>query len=103
MNTQELRAELAAQGTLKPGESGWWKVWGASVCDIRPGDAVGFRSDPVDTDSAEWHFVEDTFQAKSWPIRWGIVEDGERYTLGALCPIVLLRKGDRNTLSGSVR
>jgi hypothetical protein len=94
-----MRAELEAQPRMEPGTEGWWQVWGACVRDIRPGDAVAFAHDGV----TEWHYVEDTFVAKNAPIRWGIVEDGERYTLGAFTPIALLRRGTHHTLAASVR
>ena len=33
-------AELESQGTLAPGTQGWWKVWGAGVGHVRPGDII---------------------------------------------------------------
>jgi hypothetical protein len=37
---------LNAQGAIQPGTEGWWKVWGATLNDVRDGDLVmiGTRS-----------------------------------------------------------
>jgi hypothetical protein len=91
--------EFEAQPTLQPGDEGWWKVWGASPDDIKAGDIVLVK----DSDgNVETLFIEDTFLAKS-VTRVGVVIDGERQTLGRLCPIILVRKGTRNTLARSIR
>jgi hypothetical protein len=92
--TDEVRAEIEAQPALQPGESGWWKVWGARARDIRPGDYV--------LTADEEFYVQDTFAAKSI-VRLGIVCDGERSTIGMLCPVVILRPGTHHTLSESAR
>jgi hypothetical protein len=92
--TDEVRAEIEAQPRLEPGTEGWWKVWGARARDIRPGDYV--------LTSDEEFFVQDVFAAKSIA-RLGIVCDGERSTIGLLCPVVILRRGTRHTLSESAR
>lgn len=91
-------AELEAQPRLEPGTPGWWRVWGARVDDIRPGDIVMVKTA---NDEVETLFIEDTFPAKSIA-RYGIVVGGERSTLGRLCPIVLVRRGTHNTLSDSI-
>lgn len=93
-------AELEAQDRLEPGTPGWWKVWGATPRDIRSGDIIMHK----DGDQVVTEYVEDTFTAKAAPLRIGyVINDGQRFTLGALTPIVLLRKGTHNTLSDSVR
>jgi hypothetical protein len=101
LNNQELNQELDAQdakGRLQPGEPGWWQVWGASVQDIEPGDAV------VEAGTGgEWFYVQDVFQSNSPWLRLGIVVDGERQTIGIACPIGLMRRGTKNTLAASVR
>lgn len=96
--TQEV-AEFLCQSTLQPGEEGWWRVWGASARDIRAGDIVCTKDS---SDYPDVAFVEETFTARSHPIRVGIVVEGQRQTLGALVPILLVRKGTHNTLSDSI-
>jgi len=39
--TKEAVAAFEAQGALTPGAEGWWKVWGATPADARPGDLLG--------------------------------------------------------------
>lgn len=95
MTSAEALAQLEAQPVLQPGEAGWWKVWGASPRDIRAGDIV--------ITTSETFYVDDVYIAKAAPMRIGIVVDGEHQTIGALCPIVLVRQGTKNTLSESVR
>jgi len=98
MNAAQAIAEFEAQDVLQPGETGWWKVWGARVSDIKPNDIVLVKDGNGDVETL---FIEDTFTAKS-VARFGIVVfNGERQTLGQLCPIVLVRKGTHNTLSPS--
>lgn len=92
MNTAEAVAAYEAQPVLQPGEPGWWEVWGASPQDIRPGDLVLLKG-------GDSIFVQDTFLAKAHPIRVGLISDGEKCTLGVLCPIALIRQGTRNTLA----
>jgi hypothetical protein len=91
--------ELKAQGKIQPGEEGWWPVWGASPMDIKPGDIIGIYGEK------DWTFIRDTFQAKSHPLRVGLVDgkDGMEFTLGVLVRIVLFRRGTHNTLSPTCR
>lgn len=94
-------AEFESQPALDPGQDGWWKVWGASPQDIRAGDLVFTRGEADgDVDS---FFVQETFTSKAAPMRVGIVVDGRQQSIGALAPIVLVRRGTKNTLAGSVR
>lgn len=91
--------EAEAQGSLAPGEPGWWKVWGARVLDIRAGDMVLWQS------KEGWQevmLVESLYRAKSYPMRWGVVVEGTEQTVGSLMQIVLLRKGTSNTLADSI-
>jgi hypothetical protein len=93
MENREIQAELEVQGVLQPGQEGWWKVWGANVTHIRTGDVVHFKGDEG------WVFIEDTFEAKAAPIRRGFVSNGERFTMGVLVPVVVLRRGTHNFLA----
>lgn len=95
MDSTQALAQLEAQGTLKPGEEGWWKVWGAKIHDARKGDLILSNVDGEVVPT----LVEDTFKAKAYPMRAGIVCDGARCTFGALSTIVLLRRGTKNTLA----
>jgi hypothetical protein len=97
VETATAVAEFEAQGVLQPGDEGWWKVWGAGTRHIRPGDIVMHKCDG----EVLTEYVTDTFTAKAAPLRVGVVIGGERVTLGALVPIVLLRRGTRNTLAGA--
>lgn len=93
--TSEAVAAFEAQGVLEPGTEGWWKVWGAQVHHVQAGDLVGSLVDG----EMDWFLVEELFEAKAAPLRQGFVTDGERTTLGVLCPIVLLRRGTHNVLA----
>lgn len=93
--TAEAVAQFEAQGALVPPTLGWWKVWGAQVRHIQPGDLVATL---VDGDLA-WDLVRDTFTAKSAPLREGFITDEGRFTLGALVPIVLMRWGTHHMLA----
>lgn len=85
-------AEFGAQGAITPGTEGWWKVWGAQVRHIRPGDLV------LSGDNVE--LIADRFESKSAPLRVGFVDtDGNRFTLGARAPIALLRRGSHHLLA----
>lgn len=81
---------LAEQGSLPPGDSGWWEVWGARASDACVGDILLSKGGHTD-------FVTGTFEAKSI-VRVGLVSDGERFTIGMGAPIILLRWGTHNTL-----
>ena len=90
MTTKEAVKELEAQGVLQPGESGWWKVWGANIHSAKVGDLVITK---------EYEFlIEDVFEAKAHPVRRGFVVDGKRITMGALVPCVVMRQETKNTL-----
>lgn len=80
---------------LKPGTWGWWQVWGATPMHIRQGDIVLTVTD----NEVETLFIEDTFTAKAHPVRVGIVVNGQKQTIGALCNIVLVRRSQHHTLA----
>jgi hypothetical protein len=88
--------EFETQGKLEAGTEGWWQVWGASPHHIKGGDIILTKGSGDDIDTL---YVEDTFTAKAAPMRVGIVINGNKETLGALCPIILLRRGTHNTLA----
>lgn len=89
-------AELETQGVLAPGQEGWWKVWGATPADIRPRDIVVSLVDG----EAQTVYVADVFRSNAYPLRYGLIDvDAMRSTIGALVPIVLFRRGTRNTLA----
>ena len=51
--------KLEAQGDLKPGDQGYWEVWGARAMDIRPGDLVLMRwSQDDEAKRGVHHFAE---------------------------------------------
>lgn len=95
MNSAEALAQFEAQDTLQPGEEGWWKVYGATVRNARKGDLILSKVD----DEIVPTLVEDTFKAKAYPMRAGIICDGAKCTFGALSAIVLMRRGTHNMLA----
>lgn len=90
--------EFESQGELQPGEEGYWKVWGAMVRHIRPGDLVLSKTNPDDL-SICIDLIEDVYTPKNYPLHFGVVINGDKFTLGALTAIILLRKGTKNTLA----
>jgi hypothetical protein len=91
----EAQAEFEAQGAIPSGTEGWWRIWGASARHVRAGDLVLTLVD----DELKYDLVQELFEAKAAPMRWGYVADGERLTLGALYPFHLLRWGTKHTLA----
>lgn len=86
--------EYEAQGKLKPGEKGWWQVWGANVGHIREGDLILHDAD------GDWVHIQGLFEAKAAPLRRGFIDhEGERFTLGVLVPVIVVRQGTHNTLA----
>lgn len=102
MLTAQIRTELETQPTLQPGETGWWKVWGARAQDIRPGDIVVVSTagvidefqvaDPAPYGDGLKDLIRRRFRAST----------GELFSVGALQAMTLLRKGTRNTLADSI-
>lgn len=93
--TEEARAAFEAQAKLAPGTDGFWKVWGAQPRHIRPGDLLV----TLDEGNLDYALIQETYLAKAAPLRLGFIADGERFTIGALTPISLLRWGTHNTLA----
>lgn len=98
-STEEIRAEIEAQGELQPGEAGWWQVWGASPRDIEGGDYVLLKTEG----GVDEFYVAETYRCANHGMQYGIIVDGVKMTLGALSRITILRPGTKSTLSGSVR
>ena len=97
--SEEAWTTFSLQGAIAPGTTGWWKLWGASVRDIRTGDLVLVKAG----EAQEVILVDGTFTAKAAPLRLGFRAGGEEFTLGALNPVVVLRHGTGHKLADSVR
>lgn len=98
MDSKTAWAEVEAQGPIEPGTPGWWQVWGATVHHARPGDLILCRDG--DIDKVVPTYVRDLFRSKAHPVRVGIVTDDDKeVTIGALAPMVLLRRGTHHTLA----
>ena len=103
--TEPMTAALDAQGALEPGTEGYWQVWGARTQDIQPGDLVMIRYE--DTGISEFEVAElaprgdgdlrDTIRPRFR------AATGELFHVGALQPVVVMRKGTHHTLAGSVQ
>ena len=96
LTTADAYAAFEAQGSLAPGTEGFWKVYGARPHHARPGDLLlGMVDDEVKAD-----LILDTFEAKAAPARQGLISaEGERFTIGNLCPVILLRWDTHNLLA----
>jgi len=103
---------ISAQPAMEPGTEGYWKVWGARVADVRPGDLVMLKySDEPGTVFS--YVVGERVRRPEYqgrPVLMDTVRPkfsdqvtGEEFTIGAMQPIVLLRWGTHNTLADSVR
>lgn len=98
MNAAEAIAEFEAQGTLQPGEEGWWKVWGARIHNVRSGDIMLCKD--ADTGEVVTEFIEEIRPAGGWAgMRLLYVAEGVNRSIGALAPIIVVRKGTHNTLA----
>lgn len=109
---------LEAQGTLTPGTEGYWQVWGASVRDVRAGDLVLLKyadyPEPLEYEVAAYdpRVADHDSPADAVAGRGSSLADqirprfktplDETFTIGALQPVVLLRKGTHNMLSDYV-
>ena len=90
--------EWTAQAALQPGTAGWWEVWGATPAAIKAGDIVALATPPGE--EADIFYVEDVYTAAAAPMRRGLVVNGERVTIGALCTVAgLFRRGTHHTLA----
>lgn len=96
VNPQEELQKFENQPTLTPGQEGYWKVWGARVSNIRPNDIILTKQG----DDSVCNFITDTFTSKAYPMRMGFVdENGERFTLGAMSSVVVVRLSTHNILA----
>ena len=97
VSSPEAGAHFEGQGHMPAGTPGFWKVYGASVADVRPGDLL------ITKGETDFHYdlIADTFESEAAPLRRGLVNaEGDRFTLGALCPVIVLRWGTHATLGG---
>lgn len=94
-NGADAIAFFESQPKMAPGTEGYWQVWGARARHARAGDIVISKSE----DNTVVDYVAETFVAKSLG-RVGIIDgNGERFTIGQLAPVVLVRWGTHNTLA----
>ncbi len=98
---------LDAQGALQPGTEGWWQVYGARAQDVRPGDMIMMQSsdqpEPVEFQVQDYaprdapgKDLRDVVRPRF------LATDGTHRHIGALQPIVVLRRGTRHTLADSI-
>jgi hypothetical protein len=94
---------LDAQGTLQPGQDGYWRVWGATVGDIQAADLIMVK--PKDGEITEHEVAEIVPEEGILAAMYLRFIDGigEDVRIGRLCPVVVLRKGTHRTLARSVR
>jgi hypothetical protein len=106
-----VTTRLNAQCALKPGDEGYWKVWGARAIDIRPGDLVmsGWKDEDYDNNGvihhAEYEVTEMAlFDAPTMnSIRVGfIATTGKFGSVGMMQPMQLVRWGTHHELADSI-
>jgi hypothetical protein len=104
--TDALEAQ-EARGPLRAGTEGWWKVWGATMQDVRDGDLIIARVRRDDGTREDVQYAvrriipEDGILGAIW-LRF-ITGTGDDRRLGRACPVVVYRHGTHNTLADSVR
>lgn len=86
---REAWSAYESQGLTQPGTNGWWKVWGARVVDIRPGDMVLSLNEALN--EYEVDIIEDLYLAKNAPLYYGVIINGQRVIFGALSHVIVLR------------
>lgn len=92
----ECIAAFEAQDRLEPGTPGYWKVWGAKVRHIRTGDILLSK----DGDKVVTDYITGTFESKAAPVRVGLLDaEGNKFTLGALTPVVIVRWATHHILA----
>lgn len=93
---------LDAQGTIQPGTEGWWRVFGACAKDIRVSDMV--MVEYADTGVREFMVSElaPTGDISDVIAPRFLATDGNRYRVGALQKVVVLRRGTRHILADSI-
>jgi hypothetical protein len=127
MSTARATEIINNQPALEPGDDGYWKVWGARVWDVQPGDLVVLKysdGEVCEYEVREYaprevrvrdgvaNTVEDDLQARGHTppgISYDQLRprfratDGELFSIGAMQPFVLLRKSTHNILADSVK
>lgn len=84
--------EIEAQGALEPGQEGWWRVWGASILDVKAGDVVVDRTGAYEV-----------FEVKGRTLTQVVMETSEgEIRAGMMAQIKLIRKSTHNILSDTV-
>lgn len=102
MSKQVITEALEAQGRLQPGTEGWWQVWGASSRDVRAGDMVMviWGKGTPDEEFAEY-LIDEILDREIVAPKFKSSE-GETFRIGALQPIILMRRGTHHTLADSL-
>lgn len=100
--TTPLTDALNEQGVLQPGDSGYWKLWGACVMDIETGDLVMCKG--ASGGSFDQFEITEVLSPREGYLtdlcrRRFRDAEGEIFSLGMLCPVIVLRKGTHNMLS----
>lgn len=95
LSSAAAEALFDAQGSIAPGTEGLWKVWGARLAEVRPGDLILIK----EGEGSKFLLIQGTFEAKARPAREGFFADGESFTYGALAPVIVLRWGTGHHLS----
>lgn len=93
---------LDAQGTLEPGQTGYWRIYGARISDARPGDLLMVK--PKDGEITEHEIKEivtESGMLSAMYVRF-IDVTGEDIRIGRLCPVIVLRKGTHHVLADSI-
>jgi hypothetical protein len=102
MTSTPVTEALNGQGTLRPGQEGWWKVYGAQASDVQAGDLIMVKPrDAEITEHAITRIVPEDGMRGAMFLRF-IDAAGEDLRIGRLCPVIVLRKGTQNTLAGSI-
>jgi hypothetical protein len=104
---QRLYDQEDEHGTLKPGQEGWWPVWGARAVDIRPGDLVlsGWKDENNVIHHAEYEVAEmASFTAPTMnSIRVGFIDSTGKFgSVGMLQTMKLFRRATGNKLADSI-
>jgi hypothetical protein len=104
-------SRLESQGTLKPGDEGYWRVWGSHALDIKPGDLILCAWKDSDNPAVIHHAEYEVVQLAPWPdkpimngcrVRF-LATNGEYESVGMLQPMELYRPGTGNYLSDYAR
>jgi hypothetical protein len=97
---------------LKPGDEGYWKVWGACAMDIQPGDLVmsGWKDEDYTANGIIRHAEYEVAEMASFTaptmntLRVGFIDTtGKFASVGMLQPCAIVRWGTGNFLSDYAR